>query len=208
MFVLPEHLKIELFCQSVAHPWPSHLGAFPAKKQGADHFFSCAQLHSGDWQSVELLPFLLLLSPLSPANFVDSECPTGKPMCQCQNALLLAHKFQRRTRKKYSSMALSNMTTQTTQANINNNNGGGSSSVHSSLHHGRPCSSRPSHSSSQSNNPPAYRLQKQSTLSLREALLRQSGAELDDLPALTIEAPILGRPANGPQSARPVVFIS
>lgn len=130
-------------------------------------------------------------------------------VCACANAKIHffhVHKCQRRSRKKYSSMALSNLATQTTQTN-NNNNNGGTSSVNSSLHHGRPCS-RPSHpSQSQSNNPPAYRLQKQSTLSLREALLRQSGAELDDLPALTIESPHLGRSANGSQSARPVVFI-
>ncbi|KAL7079442.1 hypothetical protein ACQ4LE_001032 [Meloidogyne hapla] len=90
--------------------------------------------------------------------------------------ILKAQLCQSRSRKKYSSMvALSNLATQTNLTLIQNgSNRKNSSSARTSR--------TTSHSIISSNQQPNnnYRIQKQSILSLREALLRQSGAEFDD----------------------------
>ncbi|KAF7637923.1 G_PROTEIN_RECEP_F1_2 domain-containing protein [Meloidogyne graminicola] len=93
--------------------------------------------------------------------------------------ILKAQLCQNRSRKKYSSMvALSNLATQTNLTLIQNNNLNRKNSSSNIIKNNN---SRNSHSITIINQQqPIYRVQKQSILSLREALLRQSGAEFDD----------------------------
>lgn len=92
--------------------------------------------------------------------------------------ILKAQLCQRRSRKKYSSMvALSNLATQTNLTLIQN----GSNRKNSSSARTSRTTSHSIISSNQQQPNNNYRIQKQSILSLREALLRQSGAEFDDI---------------------------
>uniref|UniRef100_A0A183BUK3 G_PROTEIN_RECEP_F1_2 domain-containing protein n=1 Tax=Globodera pallida TaxID=36090 RepID=A0A183BUK3_GLOPA len=142
--------------------------------------------------------------------------------------ILKAHLFRGRSRKKYSSLALSsNVPTQTNVTSVVSNN------MHGTLSGGTMCDNNavpasarcsrnlqnaktgPNHSvinnhpknvssslQQQMSSTPTYRMPKQSTLSLREALLRQqSGSECDDpLPPARVDDEVIIR--NGSQSAR------
>uniref|UniRef100_A0A914I4B7 G-protein coupled receptors family 1 profile domain-containing protein n=1 Tax=Globodera rostochiensis TaxID=31243 RepID=A0A914I4B7_GLORO len=133
--------------------------------------------------------------------------------------ILKAHLFRGRSRKKYSSLALSNVPTQTNVTSVVSNN------MHGTSPGGTMCNNNavfataarcsrnlqnaktgPNHSvinnHQNKSSTPTYRMPKQSTLSLRDALLRQqSGSECDDLlPPARVDADGIIR--NGSQSAR------
>ncbi|KAL3068480.1 hypothetical protein niasHT_030771 [Heterodera trifolii] len=152
--------------------------------------------------------------------------------------ILNAHLFHGRNRKKYSSMALSNLATQTNMTSVggmSNNllqHGGGHSTA--AISPPKNCSAlfasiarhlrgrtpqngtnkeqKQTQKQQQQNNyishyhqqqyaAPTYRVQKQSSLSLREAMLRQSGAEFDDATPTAKEL-IERNGGGGSQSAR------